>query len=224
MSSFHRGHACSIPLTLFPQHQQPLHPPPGPTSFPYKLPSPWQLAERGHYIGDISDRRWKAGGGPSALHQRTSGFHREHCACLLDMHSVSISCSVSQKDASQRQIISFRLPAIVHTRQASFTYCPVLVFGLSPSSHFHPVVAQPILTDTTRSISPASTHQVSSQYYKRWHGWVGCHGQITLPMGVVFPVQLESLFCTQCGMYKYIQSDHLQTIMATQHADKSWLW
>lgn len=126
VSSFHHEHASSIPHALLPLRQQPPHPPPGPTSFPYKLPLPWQLAKRGHYPGDVSDRRWKAGRRPSALHQRTSGFRREHCACLLHMHKVSVSCSVSQ-----RQIICFRLPVIVHARQVSFTYHPVCIWTLA---------------------------------------------------------------------------------------------
>lgn len=85
-----RPHLLHTPRFITtPQYQQPPHPTPGPTSFPYKLLLPWQLPERGHYLGDIGDRLRKAGAGPSALHQRTSGFRREHCACLLHMHSVN---------------------------------------------------------------------------------------------------------------------------------------
>lgn len=48
--------------------------------------------------------------------------------------------------ARERRIICFRLPVIVHGRHAFFTYCLILVSGLSPLLRFHPVAALPILT------------------------------------------------------------------------------
>lgn len=147
VSSLERGlHLLSTP----PQYQQP---PPGPTSFSCKLPLPWQLPERGHYLGDIGDRLWKAGALPSALHQRTSGFLSERCACLLPMHAVNPPLWM----VGQREIISFRLPVIIHARQTPSAHCSALVVGLLPSLHSPPVVTKPTAADTSRSTAAASS-------------------------------------------------------------------
>lgn len=151
MSSFHHGHTSSLHNALFlSQYQQPSHPPPGPASFPYKLLSPWQLPKRGHYLGDIGDRRWKAGAGPSDLHQKTRG--RERCACLLYIHIVNLwFCKPEGNNLPQTSFI-------VQSLQASFLYCSAVVFGLSPALDSHPAVTRPPLADTHPSITAVSTH------------------------------------------------------------------
>lgn len=127
------------------------------TSFPYKLPSPWQLPERGHYLGDISDRLRKAGTTPSALYQRTSSFRREHCACVTNMHSVN---QLLRKLEGNNL---FGLSGIIDIQPASITYCSALLSGFWSSLCFHLVVNQPVVTDTSGSITAAST-QISSWY------------------------------------------------------------
>lgn len=73
--------------------------------------------------------------------------------CMFVTHS---QCRSAVPNARTMDIICFRLPVIVHAHKPSITYSSSLVFWFLPSLHCHPMVTQPIRSDTPSSLA-AST-------------------------------------------------------------------